>query len=233
MSALTGKGSEGGRYVHSSREIGNFVHPAAVKPHGGSDGVRDQVNHDVREYLVFREDGLKSIWRIAPDFQFFSDPRGGPERVVRESECNRLGLVLLLVVIIPFHGNECVDCAHPLALLLCLFRFGRRRDTNTVEVNAQERIWKLMGQLIRDAIPTSPPCAPYLAYPSTSVMRRFQSVAVVVRPIGMPLGFDEKPKPGTDGTTTSKASSGEPPKRAGSVSGPIASRNSKTEPGQP
>ena len=51
-------------------------------------------------------------------------------------------------------------------------------------------------------------------------MSRFQSVAVVVRPIGLPLGFDEKPKPGTEGTTTSKASSGEPPKRAGSVERP-------------
>ena len=32
-------------------------------------------------------------------------------------------------------------------------------------------------------------------------------MAVVVRPMGLPLGFDEKPKPGTEGTTTSKASS--------------------------
>jgi hypothetical protein len=64
-------------------------------------------------------------------------------------------------------------------------------------------------------------------------MSRFQSVAVVVSPIGLSLGLEENPNPGTEGTTTSKASSGEPPKREGSVSGPIASRNSKTEPGQP
>ena len=51
-------------------------------------------------------------------------------------------------------------------------------------------------------------------------------------PIGA-FGLDEKPKPGIDGTTTSNASSGDPPKRAGSVSGPIASTNSNTEPGQP
>ena len=35
--------------------------------------------------------------------------------------------------------------------------------------------------------------------------------AVVGRPIGFPFGFDENPKPGNEGTTTSKASSAEPP----------------------
>src|SRR5581483_8717137 len=60
-----------------------------------------------------------------------------------------------------------------------------------------------------------------------------QRRAVVGGPTGMPLGFDEKPKPGSEFTTTSNASSAAPPKRAGSVSGPIASRNSNTEPGQP
>jgi hypothetical protein len=120
---FAGERSEGRRHVHSSREIGNFIHPAAVEPHGGSDGVRDQVNHDVREDLIFREDGLTLVWRITPDFQLLGNPRCGAERVVSESECNGLGLMLLFVVIIPLHGDEGVDCAHPIALLLRLFRF--------------------------------------------------------------------------------------------------------------
>lgn len=46
-------------------------------------------------------------------------------------------------------------------------------------------------------------------------------------------GLDEKPKPGSDGTTTSKASFGFPPKRAGSVSMGMSSMISTKEPGQP
>src|SRR5579864_2239913 len=83
---LMGKRGERGRHVHFSGEVGNFVYPAPIKPHGGADGVRDQVNHYIRENLVFREDGLKIIWRIAPDFQFFGNPCGRAERVVRERE---------------------------------------------------------------------------------------------------------------------------------------------------
>lgn len=64
-------------------------------------------------------------------------------------------------------------------------------------------------------------------------MSRFHNVAVVGVPIGFPFGFEEKPNPGSEGTTTSKASSGDPPWLAGSAKGPIASRNSITEPGQP
>ena len=43
----------------------------------------------------------------------------------------------------------------------------------------------------------------------------------------------EKPWPGTEGATTWKASAGSPPCALGSVSGPMTSRNSATEPGQP
>jgi len=35
---------------------------------------------------------------------------------------------------------------------------------------------------------------------------------VVGAPTGLPFGFDEKPKPGSEGMTTSKASSAAPPK---------------------
>ena len=91
---LTGKRSEGGWHVHSSGEIGNFVHPATVKPHGGAYSVRDKVNHHIREYLVFREDGLALVWRIAPTLQFFGNPCCRAERVVREGERNGLGLKL-------------------------------------------------------------------------------------------------------------------------------------------
>jgi hypothetical protein len=64
-------------------------------------------------------------------------------------------------------------------------------------------------------------------------MNWFQSSATVARPIGFPIGFEENPKPGNDGTTTSNASSGDPPKLAGPLNGPTASINSKDEPGQP
>jgi hypothetical protein len=43
----------------------------------------------------------------------------------------------------------------------------------------------------------------------------------------------EKPKPGSDGATTWKASAGSPPWRAGLVSGPMMLMNSTIEPGQP
>ena len=43
----------------------------------------------------------------------------------------------------------------------------------------------------------------------------------------------ENAKPGSDGAITWKASAGSPPCARGSVSGPITSRNSTTEPGQP
>ena len=47
--------------------------------------------------------------------------------------------------------------------------------------------------------------------------------------VGLPL----KPKPGSDGQTTWKASSGLPPCATGSVSGPMTLKNSTTDPGQP
>ena len=43
----------------------------------------------------------------------------------------------------------------------------------------------------------------------------------------------EKPKPGSDGTTTSNASAGSPPNAAGSVSGPITLWKSQNVQGQP
>ena len=47
------------------------------------------------------------------------------------------------------------------------------------------------------------------------------------------VGLPEKPKPGIDGITTSKASSVPPPWDIGSVSGPTILSYSKIEPGQP
>ena len=47
------------------------------------------------------------------------------------------------------------------------------------------------------------------------------------------VGREEKPKPGRDGITTSKASSALPPCAVGSVSGPMILICSKTEPGHP
>ena len=59
--------------------------------------------------------------------------------------------------------------------------------------------------------------------------------AAAIRPLFQPASRvgPEKPKPGSEGTTTSKASSALPPWATGSVSGPITSRNSTIEPGQP
>ena len=48
-----------------------------------------------------------------------------------------------------------------------------------------------------------------------------------------PAGRSEKPYPGSDGTTTSNASSVRPPYRSGSVRRGISSSISKTEPGHP
>ena len=47
------------------------------------------------------------------------------------------------------------------------------------------------------------------------------------------VGFPENPNPGSDGITTSNASSAEPPWATGSVSGPMSRKKSMTELGQP
>src|SRR5262249_5081515 len=59
--------------------------------------------------------------------------------------------------------------------------------------------------------------------------------AFAVRPSSQPSsdGSPESPYPGTDGSTRWKASSALPPCAVGSVSGPIVSRGSITEPGRP
>ena len=44
---------------------------------------------------------------------------------------------------------------------------------------------------------------------------------------------EEKPKPGSDGTTTSNASAGSPPYAAGSASGPMTLRKSQNVHGHP
>jgi hypothetical protein len=53
------------------------------------------------------------------------------------------------------------------------------------------------------------------------------------RPHPTSFGRDEKPKPGSDGTTTSNASSARPPNAVGSVSGSMILICSKIDPGQP
>ncbi len=56
-----------------------------------------------------------------------------------------------------------------------------------------------------------------------------------MRPSVQPVSVSgpENPYPGSDGITRWNAWAGSPPDAAGSVSGPIRSRNSTTEPGQP
>src|SRR5712671_5006806 len=88
------------------------------------------------------------------------------------------------------------------------------------------------ASIVVTVLPQSPPCAPNFGYPSTDVISSCHNFAVVGGPIG-DAGFDENPNPGIDGTTTSNASSADPPTLAGSVSGPMTSWNSSTDPGQP
>lgn len=59
--------------------------------------------------------------------------------------------------------------------------------------------------------------------------------AAAMRALVQPVvsGRSEKPNPGSEGTTTWKASCGLPPCAVGSVRGPIAFTNSTKEPGQP
>jgi hypothetical protein len=47
------------------------------------------------------------------------------------------------------------------------------------------------------------------------------------------VGLAEKPKPGIEGMTRSKASAARPPWAVGSVSGPMTFTSSRIEPGQP
>src|SRR6202035_5366380 len=54
------------RYGHLRGEIGTLVCPAPVIPCGGANGVRHEVKHDIREDLVFCEDRLTLVGRIAP-----------------------------------------------------------------------------------------------------------------------------------------------------------------------
>src|SRR5947208_1982598 len=80
--------------------------------------------------------------------------------------------------------------------------------------------------------PRSPPCTPYRVYPSSSIndahtrpiRGNVQSPSVV---------GPENPNPGSAGITTWNASEAWPPYDTGSVSGPIRSRNSTIDPGQP
>ncbi len=80
--------------------------------------------------------------------------------------------------------------------------------------------------------PVSPPCAPYRPYPSRLINT---AQALAIRSWFQPgcSSGTEKPCPGTDGATTWNASAGSAPYDRGSVSGPMISRNSATEPGQP
>ena len=61
------------------------------------------------------------------------------------------------------------------------------------------------------------------------------SHAFATRALSQPVSLvgPENPYPGIDGITTSNASAASPPCETGSVSGPITSRNSATEPGHP
>jgi hypothetical protein len=80
--------------------------------------------------------------------------------------------------------------------------------------------------------PQSPPCTQYLSYLRTVVISALKQLAMARRPHPCSFGASEKPKPGREGATTSKACavgwSG-----PGSLSGPTTARNSTTEPGQP
>lgn len=59
------------------------------------------------------------------------------------------------------------------------------------------------------------------------------SIARAVRAVVQPRSCSGalNPNPGSEGTTTENARAGSPPCAAGSVSGPIMSRKSRTEPG--
>src|ERR1700685_1390290 len=58
--------------------------------------------------------------------------------------------------------------------------------------------------------PQSPPPAPYRWYPRTSVISFCHSSAMRRAPSPVVVSGTEKPAPGSDGTTTSKASAGSP-----------------------
>ena len=60
-----------------------------------------------------------------------------------------------------------------------------------------------------------------------------RAVAILLLFQPVPASGPENPNPGNDGITRWKASAGSPPWAAGSVSGPMTSRNSANEPGQP
>ncbi len=64
-------------------------------------------------------------------------------------------------------------------------------------------------------------------------MRLHHSAAVFCTDQPAVVGRWLKPKPGSDGTTTWKASAGSPPWAAGLRKGSMTSRNSTIEPGQP
>ena len=65
--------------------------------------------------------------------------------------------------------------------------------------------------------PTSQPAAAYRAWPSVWVISSCQTSAIFQKFMSGRVGV-EYPKPGNDGTITSKASAGSPPNAAGSAS---------------
>jgi hypothetical protein len=83
-----------------------------------------------------------------------------------------------------------------------------------------------------NAFPQSPPCATYRVYPRRC-MSTAQARAMRIGSQSVVVGLPEKPYPGSDGITTSKASEALPPWAVGFVSGSMIFNCSMIEPGHP
>jgi hypothetical protein len=123
--------------------------------------------------------------------------------------------------------------AHPLGVgqALQLDRRTKGNGAGPLMCTAATESGAIMPSIPDTPEPMSPPCAPYLWYPS----RRINSANALVtrKRFPHPVSWTgvENPKPGSEGATTWKASLGSPPCERGSVSAPMTFTNSTIDPG--
>ena len=160
---------------------------------------------------------------VVESLQFcsFSTTHAAAQGIVikRESDCLRL--VLLLVEVVQL-GGALFEYLLPRKLFFAGLS-GKSTRSRRVQVNPNQHVWMVGGEIGRYGVTPVAALRSVFRVAENAGHELSQSLAVVRGPIGLPLGFEENPKPGSEGITKSKSSD----------SFGIASRNSNTQPGQP
>src|SRR5207248_6924631 len=129
---------------------GAVVRISAINPYGSGDSIAHEIDHDVREKLIFGERALDVVARIAPYFELLDDPRRSSHGVVVEHERDGARFVLLLVEVIELLGAVRRRGTLPGSLFIRHFVFRRRDSAAHVEMNSGEAVGELARQRSRD-----------------------------------------------------------------------------------